>query len=71
MAFTAAQLAQVESAIVTVGAGGVAEIQDAFGNKTKYSTIEELLKLKSAMEDDVTVNARTSMVDKLKFTAKT
>jgi len=71
MAFTAAQLTEVESAIVTVGAGGVSEIEDAFGNRTKYSSIEQLLKLKAAMMDDIKRNSRTSWVDKGKFAQKT
>ena len=71
MAFTAAQLAQVESAIITVAAGGVAEIRDAFGNSTRYTSLPDLLALKEAMVDDISIDARTSGVDKFKFASKT
>lgn len=71
MAFTASQLSQIESAIITVAAGGVAEIEDAFGNKTKYTSLDQLMKLKKLIEDDIARNSRDSWIDKGKFSAKT
>jgi hypothetical protein len=70
MAFNNTQLVQVEAAIIVVAAGGVAEIQDAFGNKTRYQSVKELLDLKKIIEDDVAANARTSGFDKYKFAVK-
>lgn len=71
MAFSASDLTSVESAIITVGAGGVAEIEDAFGNRTRYTSLVDLLKLKKVIEDDLVRDARTSGFDKFKFVAKT
>jgi hypothetical protein len=71
MAFTQSDLEAVESAIVTVASGGVAEIEDAFGNRTNYSDLDKLMKLKKIMEDDIARDARTSGVDLFKFAEKT
>lgn len=70
MAFTSSQLTQVESAIITVGAGGVAEIEDAFGNRTRYTSLAELLKLKEIIEADINKSAATTGMDKFEFVAK-
>jgi len=71
MAFTTSQLTQVEAAIITVAAGGVARIKDAFGNETEYASVSELLKLKQIIEEDIAGSSRTSGFDKFKFAAKT
>lgn len=70
MAFTAENLAQIEAAIITVASGGVAEISDGLGNKVRYSSIDELTKLKGIIEKDIFQSARTSGFDKFKFASK-
>jgi len=71
MAFTASDLAQVEAAILAVAAGGVYEIEDSFGNKTRYSDLNQLLKVKDTMEKDIANAGRSSGMEKHKFVAKT
>lgn len=71
MAFSSSDLSSVESAIITVAAGGVAEIRDAFGNSTKYTDLDALMRLKKLIQDDLVKDARTSGIDKFKFTQKT
>lgn len=70
MAFTEANLAAVEDAIITVSAGGVAEIADGLGNKTRFQDLAALLKLKEVIEKDIFKSARTSGFDKMKFATK-
>jgi hypothetical protein len=71
MSWTQSDLDTVQAAIATVAGGGVAVLEDAFGNRTEYHDLSDLLKVKREMESDINRDTRISGYDTYTFKAKT
>ena len=66
LAYTAADLQSVEVALREIAVSGVAELTDAMGNRIRYHSIADLLRLKQIMEADLSKSNRSG-IDLMNF----
>jgi len=66
MAYTQTDLDNIQAAIITVASGGVAEIE-INGERTRYQSLDKLVKLSNYIQDQLNSATIGSGIMKVKF----